>query len=107
MKDTLERLAEARLEERVARARWFDTLDELQGRTTPGGIADELIESIREGISEAADKAVNAAKERPYTAAATGLGVILFAFRKPIFRAVGRKLRRRKETDPRGETLDV
>lgn len=107
MKNAIQRLAEARLDERLARARWFDTLDELQDRATPGGIADELMESIGEGISEAAGKAVNAAKDRPYTTAAAGLGVVLFMFRKPIYRAIGRKLSRRKETDTQGDALDV
>lgn len=107
MKDAIERLAKARLDERLARARWFDTLDELQDRATPGGIADELLESIQEGISEVAGKAVNAAKERPFTTAAAGLLVALFAFRKPIIRSIGRKLGRRKETDPQGDALDV
>lgn len=101
------RLAEARIDERMARARWFDTLDELQDRATPGGIADELMANIQEGVSQAAGKAVNAAKERPYTTAAAGLAVVLFALRKPIFRSIGRKWRSRKETRRQGETLDV
>lgn len=107
MKDAISRLAKARLEERLARARWFDTLDELQDRATPGGIADELIESLQEGLSEAAGKAVNAAKQRPYTTAAAGFAVLLFALRKPIFRSIGRRWSRRKETDRHGEALDV
>ncbi len=99
MKNAEERLAEARLEERIARARWFDTLDELQERATPGGIVDEVWESVQEGLSRTAGKAVNAAKERPFVTAGVGLAVGVFAFRRSIFSAIARKIRARRATD--------
>ena len=93
MKSAERKLADARMEERIARARWFDTLDELQERATPGGIADEVWEGIVIGAGHAANKAVNAVRERPATATLAGSTLALFFLRRPIARFVGRLFR--------------
>lgn len=102
MKDALERLAEARMEERLARARWFETVDELQDRASPGGIAEEVWESVQQSFADAAHRAVDTAKERPFLTAAGGLALALFAFRRPIATAVRKRLENAEETERPG-----
>lgn len=83
-----DRLAKARLDERVARARWFASLDELQDRTTASNIATEVFDGIKDAGSAFADRAVETVKRRPGLVAAIGSGLALFFLRKPIASAI-------------------
>jgi hypothetical protein len=105
MKAAEERLAEARIEEKLARARWFDSVKAAQVRTTPSNIADEAIGQIREHAGRAAAKVGDAARKRPGTLIASGAAIGLFLFRKPIAGALLKRFRRRKETPIGAEAL--
>lgn len=105
MKTAEERLAEAKLAERLARARWFDTFELMQTRTTPSTIADEAVEQIKETAGKAVTKAKDAVRERPGTVVAVASAIGLFLARKPIIRAVKKTLSQRKETRSATNTL--
>ena len=106
MTKAMERLAKARLEERVARARWFTVLDEVQDRTTASHLANELIDGIKDAGSALADKAVDTARKRPGLVTAIGTGIALFFMRRPIANLVRTQLSKRKETSEPAQPFD-
>ena len=97
---TEKRLAEARHNERQARAQWFRTLDEFQSRSTTRGIAGEAWDGIQDGIGAAGERIIASAKKRPGAIAAIGSAITLFVLRKRIADAILKRLDRRKETSP-------
>lgn len=90
----------------MARARWFETIDELQGRTSASGLAEEAWEGVRNAGNALAEKAVDTAKKKPGITVAIGSGLALFFLRKPIASALRKRMARRKETKLLPESLD-
>jgi ElaB/YqjD/DUF883 family membrane-anchored ribosome-binding protein len=97
MKTAEQRLSEARIEEKLARARWFDSVETAQARATPSNIADEAFEQVKEHAARAVAQVGDAVRQRPGTLVAAGAAIGLFLFRKPIAKAVTKSLRKRRE----------
>lgn len=99
---SIETLQQAKSDAIIARARFFDTLGEAQERLRPGNLANEAWTGVKSKSAEAAGNAVAAAKKRPGMAALMVGGLALFLARKPVGRAVGglvsRRRRKRNET---------
>ena len=82
-------------EANAARDRFMSTLHELQHRLHPKTIANDVKETVKEKASGVADRGRNAARQgvataqaKPVTAAAVAVPLVLFFFRKPIFRGL-------------------
>ncbi|HTU12613.1 MAG TPA: hypothetical protein VMG08_17110 [Allosphingosinicella sp.] len=93
---SIETLQQARSDAVAARARFFDTLGEAQQRLKPGNLAGEAWSGVKSKGAEAAGNAVEAVKERPGTVALVLGGLALFLARKPIGRAAGGLVSRRR-----------
>lgn len=85
-------LVAARARAAAARARLLATVAEAKARLNPATIASSAIEDVKErardGVAKAADS--------PGTVAAVTGGVLLFLFRRPLFR----RLRGATRSDP-------
>ncbi|MBC2777764.1 hypothetical protein [Parasphingopyxis marina] len=97
MKTAEQRLADAKIEERLARSRWFDSVETAQARATPANIADEAFEQVKEHAARAAAQMGNAVRKRPGTLIAAGTAIGLLLFRRPIAKAVTKTLRSHRE----------
>lgn len=106
MNDAERNLAQARVEERVARARWFESLAEVQSRLAPSQLASDAWNGITDTASNVADKTVVAVKRRPAAMAAVGSAIGLFLLRRPIASAVRRWRSDDEETGPDARTLN-
>ena len=93
---SIEALQQAKTDAVAARARFLDTLGEAQQRLKPGNLANEAWTGVKSKSAEAAGNAVSAAKKRPGTMALVLGGVALFLARKPLVRAAGGLLSRRR-----------
>lgn len=75
----------------AARERFMGTLHELQHRLSPKTIANDVKEKAKEKADEvvtAAKDGATHARENPGQAAAFAVPVVLFLFRKPIWRGL-------------------
>jgi ElaB/YqjD/DUF883 family membrane-anchored ribosome-binding protein len=70
-------IAEARV--RLARARLFGTIGEVQDRLKPSNLAQDAVESAAQGVASVARKGAEAVRARPFAAAAiTGaIGLVM------------------------------
>lgn len=82
------RIARARGEADVAKARLMATLDETKARLAPGKLASDAVQSAKDKSLVAADEAVTAVKERPGLAAGVATAAALFIARRPLWAAV-------------------
>jgi ElaB/YqjD/DUF883 family membrane-anchored ribosome-binding protein len=94
----IEDLDAAKADARVARARLFGTVQEIQARMTPANLLDEAMSAARARSTEMVENAGRAARDRPATVAATVAGIGLLLARKPLLRLAGKLLRRGEET---------
>lgn len=93
---SLEALQQAKSDAVAARVRFLDTLDEAQQRLKPGNLASEAWTGVKSKSAAAAGNAVEAAKKRPGTMALVLGGLALFLARKPIIKAAGGLVSRRR-----------
>lgn len=93
---SIEMLQQAKSDAIIARARFFDTLDEARQRLKPGNLANEAWTGVKDKTAEAAGNAVDAVKQRPKTVALVLGGLALFFARKPIGRAATKVVSRRR-----------
>lgn len=101
---SIEMLQQAKSDAVAARARFLDTLDEARQRLKPGNLANEAWTGVKDKTAEAAGSAVDAVKQRPKTVALVLGGLALFLARKPIKRAAGKVVsRRRREGNQDGD----
>jgi hypothetical protein len=99
---SLEALQQAKGDAVAARARFLDTLGEAQQRLKPGNLASEAWTGVKNKSAAAAGNAVDAAKKRPGTVALVLGGLALFLARKPIAKAAGGLISRRRRRKPGG-----
>jgi hypothetical protein len=104
---SLEALQQAKSDAVAARARFFDTLGEAQQRLKPGNLASEAWTGVKSKSAQAAGNAVAAAKKRPGTVALVLGGLALFLARKPLGRAVGGAVSRRRRRKRDGNESDA
>ncbi len=88
MKSAKQRLADAHLEERLARARWFNAFETFEARATPANLVDDALGHLKEQAGRTASKAADAVRSRPGTMLAVGSAIGLFLFRKPLWNAL-------------------
>ena len=101
---SIEMLQQAKSDAVAARVRFLDTLDEARQRLRPGNLASEAWTGVKDKTAEAAGNAVDAVKQRPKTVALVLGGLALFLARKPIGRAAGKVVsRRRRKGNQDGE----
>lgn len=93
-------VADAQQEAEAARARLFDTVDEIQARMAPSRLLEDTIEGVKTGSIGLARDAGTMARERPALVAGAAIfGTVLLA-RNPLIRLGRRILRRPEETTP-------
>lgn len=90
MSSTPELIA-AQAQAEAARTRLFGTLGEVQTRLKPANIAQDAMDSATDKLTTAARRGADAARERPYAAAAIAGGVGLFLARGWVARLFRRK----------------
>jgi hypothetical protein len=83
-------IIKARTEAELARRRLSATAGELQRRLSPGTLAGNAWEGVKDRSGELADDAVEAVKARPIAAGAALGAVLLFLARSPIKSAASR-----------------
>ncbi len=98
-------MAAARLEERFARARWFDTLSKAKSRFAPAELAEDALDTVKRKARSTVSGAADAASRRPGALIGVAAGICLFLLRKPIAKAVQSRIERRNETGPQDEAL--
>jgi hypothetical protein len=94
---SIEALQQAKTDAVAARARFLDTLGETRHRLKPANLASAAWTGVKGKTAAAAGNAVGAAKRRPKTVALVLGGLVLFLARKPLGRAVGKVVRRRRK----------
>jgi hypothetical protein len=104
---SLSTLQQAKSDAVAARARFLDTLGEAQQRLKPGNLAGEAWTGVKSKSAAAAGNAVEAAKKRPGTIALVLGGLALFLARKPIVKAAGGLVSRRKRRKRGGNETDA
>jgi hypothetical protein len=80
----------ARSEAELARRRLSTTLGDLQTRLSPGTLASNAWEGVKDKSGELAEDAVEAVKSRPVASGAVIGAVLLFLARSPIKSAASR-----------------
>lgn len=95
------RLARARQESSVARARLTGTLVEVQKRLKPKALIEEALGDLREKADDIAADAIETVRKRPFAAAAVAVAVLAWIFRTPILSAIGDAVERMRT--PRAE----
>jgi len=86
----LDSIEQAKRDAIRARARFEDTLAEVQGRLRPGNLAGEAWDGVKDKSSDLAEGALQAVKSRP-KAVSLALGALaVFLARQPLKRAVSR-----------------
>ena len=96
---SVEALQQAKSDAVAAKARFLDTLGEAQQRLKPGNLANEAWTGVKGKTAEAAENAVEAAKQRPGMLALVVGGLALFLARKPIGRAAKKAISRRRRSN--------
>ena len=86
------RIARARGEADVAKARLMATLDEVKARLAPGKLASDAVQTAKNKSIVVADDTVTAVKDRPLMAAGIATAAAVVIARKPLAAAVGRWL---------------
>lgn len=104
---SVEMLQQAKSDAVAARARFLDTLGETQQRLKPGNLANEAWTGVKSKSAEAAGNAVAAAKKRPGTVALVLGGLALFLARKPLVRAAGKLVSRRRRRKQGGNESEA
>lgn len=94
-------IEDAKRQATVARARIDESLGALQGRLSPRIVAQDAWHTVRETSDRVTDQAIDGARKQPGLAGAAGAAIVLIAFRKPVFRLVGKLFKRRPEDGPR------
>ncbi len=92
----------------TARARVQTSVGALKQRLSPGNLASQAKDKVRETTSAIGDKATGAVQKRPIAASAVGGALVLILFRRPIgklgkllFRRDRKSSERNREPDPR------
>ena len=106
---SLDRVEEAKRNTVRARSRLEDTLGALQQRLSPGNLAGEAWDGVKDKGADLADGALQAVKKRP-AAVSLALGAFaLFLARAPLKRAVNRLISGEDDDadgiDPEGSEL--
>lgn len=83
-----------------AKARLAQSLGALKHSVEPEAIADSVGESAKDYMRRTADQLVRNARQSPKATAGLGVAAALLLFRKPIFKALFS--RRRKKGDDHG-----
>jgi hypothetical protein len=99
---SVESLQQAKNDAVAARARFFDTLEEAQERLKPGNLANQAWSGVKDKTAEAAGNAVEAVKKRPTAVALVLGGLALFLARRPLKRAAGALVSRRRRRKAKG-----
>lgn len=86
------RIARARGDADVAKARLMATLDEVKFRLAPGKLAGDAVQKAKDKSIVVADDTVTAVKDRPLMAAGIATAAAMFIARRPLVSAVGRWL---------------
>ena len=94
-----EDIRRAKLEAELARQRLSTTVSQLQDRLSPGTLATNAWEGVKEKSADMADDAVQAVKARPVAVSAALGAFTLFLARQPIRSAVSWLWPRKRETD--------
>ena len=90
VQDASRKLLHAREERERARAHLHDTLDRIEQRMSPEGLADDAGRVIHAKLAKVGRRSVETAKERPIALAA-GAGAIVAALaHKPIWQGAKR-----------------
>lgn len=84
------RIARARGDADVAKARLMATLDEVKTRLAPGKLASDAVQTAKNKGIVVADDTVTAVKDKPLMAAGIAAAAAAFIARKPLIAAVGR-----------------
>ena len=83
-------IMKAKTDAELARQRLSSTLGELQTRLSPGTLASNAWEGVKDKSGEIADEAVEAVKSRPVVSGAALGAFLLFLARSPIKSAANR-----------------
>lgn len=94
---SIEALQQAKSDAVAAKARFLDTLGQTRHRLKPGNLANTAWTGVKGKSVAAACNAVGAAKRRPKTIALVLGGLALFLARKPLGRALGKVVGRRRK----------
>lgn len=86
------RIARARGQADVAKARLMATLEEVKTRLAPGKLAGDAVQKAKDKSIVVADDTVTAVKDRPLMAAGIATAAAMFIARRPLVAAVGRML---------------
>ncbi|UYY58915.1 DUF3618 domain-containing protein [Sphingomonas sp. S2-65] len=78
----------------AARTRLFGTVGEIKQRLEPRNIAEDAMDRVTTGLTSAAQRGADAARERPYAAAGVAAGIGLFLMRGWIFKRLRRRSKR-------------
>ena len=81
-------VATARFRSRVAKERFQATLAETRTRLSPKTLAQDALETAKQGTASAARNAAVTARQRPLAMAAAAGVVAIFFARKPLLRAL-------------------
>lgn len=82
-------LVRAKAEAEEARKRLASTMGTLQYRLKPATLMNNAWEGVRDRGSDAADRGLNAAKDRPMTISGIVAAVLIFLAREPLMRFIG------------------
>ncbi len=93
------RIARARGEADVAKARLMATLEAVKARLAPGKLAGDAVQRAKDKSIVVADDTVTAVKDRPLMAAGIATAAAMFIARRPLVAAVGRMLGSSGEQD--------
>lgn len=86
------KIARARGEADVAKARLMVTLDEVKARLAPGKLAGDAVQRAKDKSIVIADDTVTAVRDRPLMAAGIAAAAAMLIARRPLVAAVGRML---------------
>lgn len=92
----------AKEEALTARARLIATLGRIQERISPQTLAQDVWREVRERGTGIADEAVEMARAKPIATGAIVAGVLMFAARRPLWRAASQLFSPSGET-PKGD----
>ena len=102
-----EGIEQAKREADRAKARFEATLAAVQQRLSPGNLAGEAWDGVKDKSADLAEGALQAVKSRP-KAVSLALGALaLFLARQPLKRAVGRLISGEEGNEEEGAELSV
>lgn len=91
----------ARIEAERARARLMETAQRLQARISPGTLASNTWQGVKEKGADLAENAVDAVRKRPIAVTGVIAAITLFLAREPLMDLAGKVTDKVKDKAPR------